>query len=87
LFGGFSGGLAIDKNGNLFLAAGELIRKITPQAKVTTIGGKYRNPGRRDGTGESALFGDAETTGLAVDAQGRVYVADETTIRRGTPAK
>jgi hypothetical protein len=84
-FGEDGGALAIDKNGNLFLAAGELIRKITPQAKVTTIGGKYRNPGRRDGTGESALFGDAETTGLAVDAQGRVYVADETTVRRGAP--
>ena len=88
LFGGFSwrGGLAIDKNGNLFLADNELVRKITPQAKVTTIGGKYRNYGRRDGTGESALFGDAETSGLAVDALGRVYVADETTVRRGTPA-
>jgi DNA-binding beta-propeller fold protein YncE len=84
LFGGFSGGLAIDKSGNLFVADNELIRKITPQAKVTTIGGKNRTPGRRDGTGESALFGGADSTrGLAVDAQGRIYVADETTLRRG----
>lgn len=79
------GGLAIDKSGNLYLADGELIRKITPQAKVTTIGGKYRNYGRRDGTGESALFGDSNTRGIAVDRQGRVYVTDDTTVRRGTP--
>ena len=77
------GGLAIDKNGNLYLADGELIRKITPQAKVTTIGGKYRNYGRRDGTGEAALFGDSQTTGIAVDQQGRVYITDDTTVRRG----
>jgi hypothetical protein len=86
-FGEDGGPLAIDKNGNLFLAAGELIRKITPQAKVTTIGGKYRNYGRRDGVGEAALFGDSETRGIAVDVQGRVFIADEVTVRRGVALK
>lgn len=75
--------LTMDAKGNLFFSDEELLRKITPRGKVTTIGGKYRNPGRRDGAGEGALFGRPETTALAVDANGRVYVADSTSIRRG----
>jgi streptogramin lyase len=77
------GQIASDARGNLFFSDGELVRKITPQGKVTTIGGKYRNPGRRDGAGEGALFGKPATAAIAVDSAGRVYVADETTVRRG----
>jgi DNA-binding beta-propeller fold protein YncE len=80
----WTGGLAIDSARNLYLVDSELVRKISPQGKVTTIGGKFGSTGRRDGVGEEALFGDPRSTGIAVDKVGRVYVSDDTTIRRGT---
>lgn len=76
--------LAFSPDGSLFVVDDELVRKINPQGKVTTIGGKYQIEGRKDGTGEGALFGDPCSTAIAVDSLGRVYVSDETTVRRGT---
>jgi hypothetical protein len=79
-------GLAIDPSGNLYFADGELIRKVRPNGKVTTIGGKFLKDGRRDGTGEGALFGSPGTTALTANRRG-VFVADSTTVRVGVPAK
>jgi sugar lactone lactonase YvrE len=68
-------GLALDNAGNLYVAdtGNHAIRKISPRGLVTTLAGSGR-PGFRDGPGAQALFNGP--IGVAVDAQGLVYVAD-----------
>jgi hypothetical protein len=73
-------GLEIDSAGNLFLADAynHRIRKITPQGIVSTVAGTglggANNGGYFDGPAASARFNTP--TGLGIDAQGDVYVAD-----------
>src|SRR5689334_6290216 len=68
-------GLALDTNGNLYVAdtSNNRIRKVTPQGEVSTIAGDG-NAGYRDGPAAQARFNGP--IGVAVDAQGKVYVAD-----------
>lgn len=80
--------VAVDGAGNVYVADSDrsVIRKISPAGEVTTIAGTPGNPlarGSTDGTGSAALFNFP--TGIAVDGQGAVYVADQynNTIRKG----
>ncbi len=79
--------LAIDSSGNLYVADGNgnTIRKVTPAGVVTTLAGSGSS-GSADGTGTAAQFNDP--TGVTVDPQGNVYVADygNSTVRMLTPA-
>lgn len=61
------------------------VRKITPDAAVTTLAGNPGGVGGVDGTGANARFN--EPTDVAVAVDGTVYVADKGnhTIRRITP--
>lgn len=78
--------IALDMAGNLYVAdtANNRIRKIAPDATVTTLAGDG-NAGFRDGPAASAQF-DAPV-GVAVGKDGNVYVADtyNDRIRRITP--
>lgn len=67
--------LAVDGNGNVYVAElqGNRIRRITPDGTVSTLAGSG-TAGYRDGPGAQAQFRVPEA--LAVDAAGRVYVAD-----------
>lgn len=69
-------GVAVDRDGNVYVAdlLNCTIRKITPNAVVTTLAGSANNPGFQDGQGTEAKF--YQPIGLAVDASGYVYVAD-----------
>jgi len=86
LYGG-PAGVAVDSAANVYVAdtQNHTIRKITPDAKVSTLAGSAGPPGDNDGPGNFARFNFPE--GLAVDDHGNVYVADtsNSTIRKVTP--
>ena len=79
-------GVAVDGAGNVFVADGCAIRKITPGGVVTTLAGSADSQGSADGTGAAASFNFPY--GVAVDGAGNVFVADtqNDTIRKITSA-
>ena len=80
-------GVAVDGSGNLFVTNinTNTIREITQSGLVTTIAGSPTDPlGSTDGIGSVARF--ANPDGIAIDAAGTLYVADNgaETIRKIT---
>lgn len=72
----FPSGVALDADGNLFIAdaGNHLIRRIAAGTRtVTTLAGST-TPGTTDGVGNAARFNFPR--GVATDVQGNVYVAD-----------
>jgi sugar lactone lactonase YvrE len=69
-------GIAADTAGNVYVADGtHTIRAITPAGVVTTVAGLAGTAGSSDGAGAAARFRDPP--GIAVDAAGNLYVADQ----------
>jgi len=69
-------GVALDASGNLYVAEAlnATIRKITANGVVTTVAGTAIGLDHADGPGPDARFDGP--SGVAVDAEGTVYVAD-----------
>lgn len=69
-------GITRDTSGNLYIADSEsaTIRKITPDATVTTLAGSPGTNGTANGAGSAASFN--QPIGIASDSSGSLYVAD-----------
>ena len=84
----FPEGLAVDGSNNVYVADtyNHTIRKITSAGIVSTLAGSPGVLGNTDATGSNAQFN--YPSGVAVDANGNVYVADQynQTIRKITSA-
>jgi len=84
----YPAGLTLNLAGNLVVADSwhHTLRIVTPEGRVTTLAGVARQYGHVDGQGALARFNNP--VGLALDAVGNVFVADQGshTIRKVTPA-
>jgi hypothetical protein len=78
--------ITADTAGNLYVSdtLNRTIRKITSAGVVSTLAGTAGMSGSDDGTGAAARF--QQPLGIAADAAGNVYVADDVVIRKITPA-
>ncbi|RZK55065.1 MAG: hypothetical protein EOO59_10870, partial [Hymenobacter sp.] len=83
----FPHGLALAPGGTLLIADtyAHTIRQFSPAGLVTTLAGQPGRKGAADGLGTAARF--SYPSGVAVDAQGNVYVADNgnNTVRKLAP--
>ena len=81
-------GMALDAAKNIYIADSDnqVIRKLAPDGRVTTLAGSPGVEGYADGTGAAAKF--HYPTAVALDKGGNVYVADSNNrvIRKITPA-
>ena len=81
-------GVAVDGDGNVYVGdtRNSTIRKISPDGAVSTLAGVAQQGGVTDGSGSAARFADPQ--GVAVAADGTIYVADSRNhlIRAVTPA-
>ena len=67
-------GIAVDSVGNVYVASGSAIRKITRDGVTSTIAGSANATGSDDGPGTKATFN--QPMALAIDASNTIYVAD-----------
>ena len=80
-------GIAVDDSGYVYVAdwANDLIRKISPDGKVSDFAGRRGSRGARDGQGTEASF--YLPWGIALDSQRNLYVCDSynNMIRKVSP--
>jgi uncharacterized protein (TIGR03437 family) len=75
------GGVAVDAAGNLYIAQGSFVSKVTPNGIISVVAGSPETPGGFAGDGGPAT--DAEFSnenlaqaGIAVDSHGNMYIVD-----------
>jgi sugar lactone lactonase YvrE len=68
--------ISVDADGNVYYTSDNRIRKVTPSGIIINMAGRwmYGEGGFLDGPGSDALF--SSPSGIIVDANGNVYVAD-----------
>lgn len=80
----FPGGIAIDRNNNLFVAnrGAYTILEITAAGAVSILAGNGIRGYKDGGTGEAEFTGDMRD--LVIDSQGNLYLSDDNRIRKIT---
>jgi uncharacterized protein (TIGR03437 family) len=80
-------GVAVDSAGNLYIADTEnnVVRKVTPGGTIGTVAGNG-TPGYSGDGGPATAAELDEPSGLAIDGAGNLYIADDTSVRKVTPA-
>ena len=73
--------IVVDRTGNVLVTDGNRIRQITPAGTITTIAGTGDKTDSGDG-GPAIAAGLSSPSGLAVDAQGTIYVATGNRVRK-----
>ncbi len=68
--------VAADASGNIFVADGSTVRKISPDGIVTTIAGSYGLDAPKQEQGEGAKVRLGQVTSIVVDASGSIYVTN-----------
>jgi uncharacterized protein (TIGR03437 family) len=76
-------GLALDSAGNLYIADSDnnAVRMITPAGIITTIAGQSAQPGFSGDGGPATAAQLSLASGVAVDAVGNVFIADDINCR------
>ncbi len=72
-------GVAVDKNGNLYIADTEnfIVRKVTTGGQISTFAGNNTLGPGYSGDGDSAVNGQLCTpSGMAFDSKGNLYICD-----------
>jgi sugar lactone lactonase YvrE len=75
-------GIVIDKQGNLYVADNNHVRKITPDGIVSTFAGN-NTPGYMDGRANVARFSFIDD--MVMDASGNIYATDDNRVRAISP--
>ncbi len=87
---GYPYGVAVDSQGNLFIAdSGNRIRKVSPAGIITTVAGSVNGTQGFSGDGGPATAATFYSpSGVAVDSQGNLFIADigNNRIRKVSPA-
>jgi sugar lactone lactonase YvrE len=80
----YAGALATDNAGNLYIADGARIRRISTDGTIITLAGSGSGGNSGDGgPATSALLGSV--SGLAADSAGNLYIAEVSHIRKISP--
>ncbi|SPF33185.1 exported hypothetical protein [Candidatus Sulfopaludibacter sp. SbA4] len=78
-------GLAVDGQGNIFIADNSRVRRVSPSGTITTVASNGI-PGASGDGGPATNAQLVQSSGVAVDAQGNLSIADDTRIRKVSPA-
>jgi len=69
-------GLATDPAGNLYIAEGDLVRKVDTNGIISTVAGSFTYQGVAGGDGGPATDARISPEDVAVDTAGNLYIAD-----------
>jgi hypothetical protein len=74
-------GLAVDAKGDIFVAASNVVREITPDGRISTVAGTFGAAGFSGDGGPATQAQLNHASGLALDSAGDLFIADRSNQR------